>query len=426
MPNLVVISASDVNQRCWVSRYWRRTVFAHQVIEGLRGQAADQDNNGRIDAWELFAHVKPGVERWVRDNFDAEQTPLLLPSGPEGEQRARRMDLTVVSKYTPSVAPPNADELPHDAEETWGSFAKLSALSPAPSDYDPARWRRYQDLLLRYEDLLGAGDVDSAAHVLGTLQALGQEIARGQRLDLSSFQNTLAMPSAAGSAIPDLTDRFGDFKAIWDASPDQQSKHGTTCSRRRGRATGYRASYCGCSSTNTCCCAEKGLSEDLAKAYQLVQISDDAVAPRPAEIKFLAMIERDRPRTPPPPPEYFSLLQQALKLRVFAERTALGVQAGEYSYSGQMMPWVRPLINQADRERQFGQDLLFAADSRNWQTAGDHLKQAEPPLSAGGGPRRHRPQHAVGPQPCPRSLAVLFAMARAAHLGRQHRQQGSR
>src|SRR5262249_50752928 len=105
VPNLVVISASDVNQTCWVSRFWKRTVFAHHMIEGLRGQAADKNNNGRIDALELFMHVKPEVERSVRDNFDAEQTPILLPLGSEGETRARRMDLTVVSSYSPPTPP---------------------------------------------------------------------------------------------------------------------------------------------------------------------------------------------------------------------------------------------------------------------------------------------------------------------------------
>lgn len=378
VPNLVVLSASDVNQRCWVTRYWKRTVFSHLMIEGLRGQVADHDNNGRIDAWELYAHVRPGVERWVRDNFDAEQTPILLPFGEEGQQRARRMDLTVVSKYVPSPPPPNAEEMPAEAEDNWNTYAKLSSATPAPADYDPARWRRYQDLLLRYEDLLWSGDARSAAGVSDTLQALGQEIERGRRLDLSSFQNTLAMPAASGATIPDPSERFAEFKAIWDANPDQQGKKWTDFFRTAsagGRLAGQivRLQFY----EYILLRAEKGLPEDLAKAYRLVQLCDDPVAPRPAEIHFLAMLERDRPRTPPPPPEYFSLLQQALKLRVLAERAALGLHDNDYPFSDQMLAWIRELIVQADLQRRLGQDLLFTNDSKNWEAAADHIRQAE-------------------------------------------------
>jgi hypothetical protein len=377
VPNLVVISASDVNQRCWVSRYWKRTVFAHQLIEGLRGQAADADNNGRIDALELFNHVRPSVERWVRDNFDAEQTPLILPLNGVGEQRARRMDLTVVTRYTASTPPTNVEELPREAEEMWNSYAKLSQLSPAPSDYAPASWRRFQDLLLRYEDLLWSGD-NAADRVHGMLAALGQELTRGQRLDLSSFQNTLTMPEAAGAAVPDPSNRFAEFKRIWDSKPDQQTKLWGDLLKAQASGNRMQGQILRLQFYEYLLMrAEKGLAEDLARAYQIVQVLDDPVAPRPAEVHFLAMVERDRPRTPPPPPEYFSLLQQALKLRVLAERAALGVHPGEYAYSAHMPPWIRDLVNQADRQRQFGQDLLFTADSKNWQAASDHLRDAE-------------------------------------------------
>src|SRR5262249_16263444 len=101
IPNFIVLCAADVDQRCWASRIWRQTVFGHFLIQGLRGAASDENNDGRLNAWEVFSYLSPNVQRWVRDNRDETQTPLLLPRG-DGQRRARGMDLTVVRSAPPA------------------------------------------------------------------------------------------------------------------------------------------------------------------------------------------------------------------------------------------------------------------------------------------------------------------------------------
>src|SRR5262249_7954512 len=75
IPNLVVLSASNVNEQSWVSEEWRQSVFAHFVIQGLKGAAGQ----GRITALDLHRYVQKSVRDWVRSNRDAVQEPILLP-----------------------------------------------------------------------------------------------------------------------------------------------------------------------------------------------------------------------------------------------------------------------------------------------------------------------------------------------------------
>src|SRR5262249_33243268 len=108
IPKLAVMSASDINQRSWVSEEWRRTIFAPYVIEGLKG-AADKDGKGVVNALELHQYVQQKVEWWVRSNREASQRPVLLPHGSKGEELARNMDLVVIKERYQA---PNPRELP--------------------------------------------------------------------------------------------------------------------------------------------------------------------------------------------------------------------------------------------------------------------------------------------------------------------------
>ena len=112
IPNLVVLSASEPDERSWGSEELRKTVFTHFVIEGLKG-AADEDHNGRVDAKELHEYVKRNVSRWARANRAARQTPVLLG----GVDRARDIEIVVVKdEYQ---APNYAEIPPFEAPRSW-------------------------------------------------------------------------------------------------------------------------------------------------------------------------------------------------------------------------------------------------------------------------------------------------------------------
>ena len=115
-PNLVVISASDIDQRSWVSAEWKQSVFLHFVLEGLKG-AADQGRgtaaDGRVDAAELYRVCQRAGDAAAQSNRDAVQTPAPLPRGEAGVQCAAAMHLAMTSSHyapmpdaAPFTAPP--------------------------------------------------------------------------------------------------------------------------------------------------------------------------------------------------------------------------------------------------------------------------------------------------------------------------------
>src|SRR5262249_12961356 len=77
VPNLWVLSAADVDQRCWASEGLGRTVFVHYLIEALRGRAVGGD--GRLSLHGLHRYLALNVRNWVWNAREAIQEPVLLP-----------------------------------------------------------------------------------------------------------------------------------------------------------------------------------------------------------------------------------------------------------------------------------------------------------------------------------------------------------
>src|SRR5262249_8281003 len=148
--NLVVLSASDEDQQSWVAEEYRRTIFAHSVLQGLKG-ADEANNNGIVTAASLSAYVKKNVEKWVRHNRSALQEPVLIDkSNIAGTMELVRVD----AKPSVPEAAPYVEK--SELREAWQQHADL-CLYQKPWTYAPQLWRQYQDLLLRYEYLIRAG-----------------------------------------------------------------------------------------------------------------------------------------------------------------------------------------------------------------------------------------------------------------------------
>ena len=360
VPNLAVVSASGPDQISWPAPGLRRTVFGHYLLQGLKGPA-DANGDGRVSAWELYQYTADHVEQWARANRGAVQTPVLLPHGAEGERRARSMHLTMVADRG-AAAEPSADA-PAVTDEAllrraWDHARELSQLSPPPERYAPHAWARYQAALLRYEQLLRAGDVDHADAVAALLPELEQQIRQSDRLPLASAGNSLAMTALAAPAPPpELAQAW--FTALWGAKPEElrakwdelrakpdAPADAATRTRLIGQVMGLAIDE-----------AARNPAE-LGRAAGLIAVLREPMRPAAAEAQFLVMLSADAPK--PAPPD--SLLSEALKLRRLAEEAALAVRPGDAPYSEQVFPWVRPAVEAADGRRLRGQDLLFAGD----------------------------------------------------------------
>src|SRR5262249_13861326 len=156
---------------------WRRTIFAHYVIEGLKG-AADKDGKGVVNALELHQYVQQKVEWWVRSNREASQRPGLLPHGSKGGELARDMEFVVIKERYQA---PNPRELPsfepsEELRKAWVTFQELESDVPSPAVYAPQTWKEYQGYLLRYEQMCRADDRATAGRLATRLSDLEQRL----------------------------------------------------------------------------------------------------------------------------------------------------------------------------------------------------------------------------------------------------------
>ncbi len=373
VPNLVVLSASAPDQRSWASDELRQTLFSYYVLEGLKG-AADANEDGRIDAFELHDFVRTSVERWVRANREAVQTPVLLPAGPTGERLAQHILLTMVPKpyHATDPAPSGSWTPPDELAKAWETSGRLSRQTPPPEAYSPLLWQQHRATLLRYEELLRAGDTDNAATLSGQLAELERQIDQGRRIALTSAGNTLAMAKLAPSSAK-TPDPANLFQSLWKAKPDQIGPL---------LQTGLPADL-GARQTVRLQLLERIVQEvkadpqlNIERAAELIPRLDEPAVPRPAEAHFLLLLGRNLPQNPPSA-ELAAAIALALQVRLQAEQAALGLGAGGYPSSERVWPWIQPMIARADEERALAQDLLFIADSKRWAEAVTRLKKAQ-------------------------------------------------
>jgi hypothetical protein len=379
IPNLVVLSASDVDQTSWPCEDLRRTIFAHYLIEGLQGHADGVDGvkDSKVDASELHHYVSAKVSKWVQANRGAVQTPVLLPKGSLGLERARRIHLTTVPHNLPAAVTPGPAFVPPEAlRAEWQAHAKLAAELPAPWVYSPHLWRRYQDSLLRYERLLEAGDAASAKTLAARVFDLGQQIRQARTLALGSAAGTLAMPAAGGAEVkltPPVARALAD---LWAAPAEEQAKRWADLLKTQPKEAGpsLRLALCDLILRQT---ADEP-SDNLDRAYQLLHTLDDPLGPRPAEAHFLIMLRRGQAKPPA------DLEKLAFRVGMRAQRAALGLTspdqtapADAYPYSVQVAPWIRPRVDEGDKLRRLGQDLLYATAKTDWNRARALLEQAD-------------------------------------------------
>jgi hypothetical protein len=389
IPNLVVLSSSDIDQRSWVSEEWRQTVFTHYILEGLSGAADEAEtgnHDGRVNALELHKYVAAKVQQWTRDNRDALQTPVLLG----GEERAKDIELVAV---TPKEQRPVVDEapafrVPSELTTAWQTFHDLQEQVPPPASYAPHLWRQYQETLLRYEQLVRAGDTRKITDVSGTLRGLKDDIDKARAMDRPSAQYALPLPAALGKTFalrPDK-DVKGQFEQLWKAKEELRRQTWDQMEKAAGdQSRELRLQLCGLLLDR----AVEDPQQNLGKAADLLHLLCGKGNERPAELHFLAMLQASDNLASAPNRPPAELLATALKIRVLAENVALAVPLGKedyrprqqrrmHPYSEQVFPWIQAKVLRADEKRQVeGQDLLFASNPESWDKARTALREAE-------------------------------------------------
>jgi hypothetical protein len=371
IPNLVVLSSSAPDQASQSSPEWRQTAFTHFLARGLEGEARDLDNDSQISVWELFDYVEKKVSRWVWATYQTVQTPVLLPRGEEGKRRASRIKVTRSELSPTAYEEPPEFEVPAELQAAWQRYRTWTQQVPPPWVNSPTPWRLYRDTLLRYEALVCAGSSAAAADMASRLPNLEQTIRNRQRIDLASVQNSLAMPAAvglgSGGPPPEVVQHFNE---LWNAAPPDQAKIWNklqTATRAEDLPLLRLQLYDLLLAQVTASPVNR-----MSQAANLLRVLADPVNPRPVEIQFLLLLQRDLPDPAPP----VSLLRLALTCMAQAEKTGLNVSTQAYPYSEQVNPWIQPLLQSADQQRRLGLDLVIGSDPTAWNKAESFLQEA--------------------------------------------------
>src|SRR5262249_37090472 len=202
IPRLVVLSASGKDQRSWVSEEWGRTIFGHYVIEGLKG-AADKSGNGnnRVDVREFVEYVEKEVPAWVQANRDEKQTPQLYLGKDLRREDLSQIELVALEKSYQAPDPTDARGArwasPPALRNAWEKWDALRRQTPAPAVYTPHLWRQYQDLLVRYEQLLRA-PAEWAQEEAG---GVARQLARLEE-SIEAARKAPSLPNAVRAALP--------------------------------------------------------------------------------------------------------------------------------------------------------------------------------------------------------------------------------
>src|SRR5262249_12483554 len=150
---------------------------------GLQG-AADKDRSGIVTLAELFDYVSEQVKDCARNNRERLQTPVLLPSGKEALARAAAINLVSVHPQEKAEAPgkPLANVTLYLIGAAWKKYDQLRGTVPAPYVTSPHLWRVYEATLLRYEQMVRAGEDEHAASLHGRLDELQGKLEEQRQL----------------------------------------------------------------------------------------------------------------------------------------------------------------------------------------------------------------------------------------------------
>lgn len=378
IPNLVVICSTDDDQRSWVVEEYKRTAFGYFLESGLKNSAGGE--HPRVNAAVLFDYIGKEVKEWARTRRDVVQTPILLPTS-DGKSRAEKIE--IVSNANEKAVPPGtqpdfqAFSVPQDLSTAWDSADKLALREPPPETATPYVWRTYLDTLLRWEYLVRAGAPTDA--IQGRVVILERELRQDLfESDPPCLANSLSVPLAFGQTIEPINQAA--FSSIWrplkEENPDNVWTELVNTARAKG---GERA---------VTLLRLAAVTKVLETIEHSVNEEFQSVLKRAAEV--LAIVDRNQ--ISPIESHLVQVLQsfgdpklprkqaiRAFALRVEAERVALlsGAPGTGYAYAEQVHRWIRTQVREADRERQRGEDMLFAEEAESWKRGDAHFAAAE-------------------------------------------------
>ncbi len=364
IPNLVVVNSCDAGQLSHVSHTHRRTIFGHTVAEGLRGAVVDANADGRIDASDFFQFVQSQVVTWTCTNRDTQQVPVLLPSGEEGRARARRIDLRVAQvPYQPKEIPQLDNAAIAGLQRVWNAYSNLNENLPRLDVQAAGLRRAYETALVRYEELIQAGDATNARLIEERLRSLQYQMEWEQNLFSVHNPGSLALArtiffsdelNANSAAIAQISSELWNVQPtaqtlIWEKAVAHWATQGLALDPLRFALLSLAYER-----------AVANPLQDLERAASVASVIRDPLAPVPVEIHFLEMLAKFLPADARGVSDQHRL-RRGLEVKQLAERVAISCDDFQpSSLALEIKPWIEEAAGAADRTRRQAEDLLFA------------------------------------------------------------------
>ena len=289
------------------------------------------------------------------------------------------VELTLALSATPTSSP--AQSQPASAAgqsaELWSDYERVRRQVPSPVVSAPVLWRQYRAVLVRCDQLIRAADPESAQRLRQRLAALESQIGQASVDKLSNSRgNSLAMMVAEGGTIPDPEKARDQFEGIWDDEKQDFDKalkavlSGSGGDKSSEDSLPLRVSLYDLLLQR----AAEDPRANLKKVCSIALALERAVplAPRPAEIHFLAMLMQN-PSRELALPKYHDVAKRAIEMRRLAEQTALAVDPDTAPYCAQIYPWIHRQTGGGGGRRVVEEkDLLFAS-SESWNQIGNPI-----------------------------------------------------
>ncbi|QEL14292.1 vWA domain-containing protein [Limnoglobus roseus] len=334
-PTLAVVLAADEGQRAWDSPDLGMTVLSYHLMKTL-AEGAGNENMTAFRADELFESLHRQVEQWSKNNRPTPQAPQLIPPADEwNANETRKTQFAKQKFFKPGSGGASLDEIsppaPLPMNELKGEWQTATALAnrrPTPATYTPAAWRRYRELLLRYEYATLAGEAVGARALKGAMDKARGDIERGLdlRLDATVYLQQLAV--SAGRTPPATADG-PTAAALADAAKQVKTALG-----------------------------DSPVPVDLHLPIMLHHY-----------VKDVLQAEKDDPLR--------TTWKPAVQTRQLAEQAALGVRPGDpgLPYSERVWPDVSKTVQEGDAARRRGEDRMLGPADRA-ETATVEFNQA--------------------------------------------------
>jgi len=375
IPNLVVLVGSDVDQKSWNCVARQRTVFGHFLMQGIRGQAVDENRDGRVDAWDLFQFTNQHTHQWVKVNRNAKQNVLLLPMGKVGQDRAGKIDLGIVKGdyQTQSVKLPPLEDY-DEIRIAWEGYQEFKNADKNPVEDSPGLWREYEKSLLRFEQLIDAGERLAANSIRERLEVLRSKLQWQSQSPVAADQGDLFVGDSMSGYQTNNAEAQAMVNSIWSKPADQWHafwKNTLTKYREDSVAEGrFRLAVLRLLYER----AQKDPLHSLAKSAAISRVVTDPLVPAPVEINFLQMLDRFFPENQRTLDEA-DRLSTALSIRLMAEKAVVAFESSDGSACDEILPWIVEQVSSGDMQRRMGEDLLFA-DKNDRKKADRHFLTA--------------------------------------------------